>query len=292
MSKFITGKELEDAVYNIIWDAQETLLIVSPYIKLEKYFRELFDQHKNNPKLHIIIVFGKNEADIKRSLTKADFDYFKQFLKISIIHIPNLHAKYYGNETRGVITSINLHDFSFQHNIEYGVYDEITLLNSISKSVDSKAWDTSRELANKGDAVFIKRPMFEKKLFGKNYIKSEVLLDNTDSYYNLSLFKKPRQSRKLADFEDELEFGTTTNTRPQRKEVDAKTSEAAIKQKQQSGYCIRTGKSIPYNPSAPYSYEAFQSWAQWGNPDFPEKYCHKTGDPSKGKTTKNRPILY
>ena len=36
MSKFITGKELEDAVYNIIWDAQDTLLIVSPYIKLEK----------------------------------------------------------------------------------------------------------------------------------------------------------------------------------------------------------------------------------------------------------------
>ncbi len=93
MSKFITGKELEDAVYNIIWDAQNTLLIVSPYIKLEKYFRELFDHHLNNPKLHIIIVFGKNEGDVKRSLTKDDFDYFKKFLNISIIHIPNLHAK-------------------------------------------------------------------------------------------------------------------------------------------------------------------------------------------------------
>ncbi len=205
----------------------------------------------------------------------------------------SIDAKYYGNETKGVITSINLHDFSFRNNIEFGVYDEVTLLNSISKTIDNKAWDTSLELANNGDVVFIKRPMFEKKLFSKNFIKSEVLLDNTESYYNPSLFKRQRQSQKLSDFADELEFGSSTNTtRPVRQEVESRNTVAAPKPKPQSGFCIRTGNPIPFNPSSPYCYEAYQSWAQWGNPDYPEKYCHKTGLPSKGKTSKNKPILF
>jgi len=64
MSKFITGKELEDAVYNIIWEAKRDLLIVSPYISLGKYFKELFDKHLTNPSLRITLIFGKNEDRI------------------------------------------------------------------------------------------------------------------------------------------------------------------------------------------------------------------------------------
>jgi hypothetical protein len=30
MAKFLTGKDLENEVYNIIWSAKETLLVVSP----------------------------------------------------------------------------------------------------------------------------------------------------------------------------------------------------------------------------------------------------------------------
>jgi hypothetical protein len=288
MSKFITGKELEEAVYNIIWNAKETLLIVCPYIKLENYFRELFDHHQNNHKLSIIIVFGKNEGDVKRSLKKDDFEFFKKFLNISIVHIPNLHAKYYGNETQGVISSINLHDFSFRNNIEFGVYAETSLFNSINKSVDNKAWDTSIELANEGDVVFIKRPMYEKKLLGKNYIKSSVLVDNTENYYANYPIKTQKKTKKLSDFEDELEFGVSSDSRPQRQEIEAKT----LLSKPQTGYCIRSGKQIPFNPSQPFCYEAYQQWAQWGNPDYAEKYCHKTGILSKGKTSKNKPILY
>ena len=100
MSKFIAGKELIKVVDDIIWEAQDTLLLVSPYIKLDDYFKKLFQKHKNNHKLHIVIIFGKNEKDIKRSLSREDFDFFKDFLNISIVYVPNLHAKYYGNEKR------------------------------------------------------------------------------------------------------------------------------------------------------------------------------------------------
>ena len=121
MSKFITGLELEETISKIIWETKETLLIVSPFIKLDDFFKKLFDNHLNNPKIHILIVFGKNENNISRSLSKNDFEYFKKFLNISIIYVPNLHAKYYGNEKKGVITSINLYDYSFKIilNLEY-----------------------------------------------------------------------------------------------------------------------------------------------------------------------------
>ncbi len=69
MAKFVTGKELEDVVYDIIWNAQETLMLVSPFIRLDKYFKELLNQHINNHKLHIIIIFGKNDIS-RRELKK------------------------------------------------------------------------------------------------------------------------------------------------------------------------------------------------------------------------------
>ena len=132
MTKFITGQDLEKAIYDIIWEAEDTLLIVSPYIRLDDYFKKLFEKHIYNPRVHLLIVFGKNEREISRSLSKDDFDYFKKFLNVSVVYVPNLHAKYYSNELKGVITSLNLYDYSFRNNIEFGVYSETNLLNAFS----------------------------------------------------------------------------------------------------------------------------------------------------------------
>jgi phosphatidylserine/phosphatidylglycerophosphate/cardiolipin synthase-like enzyme len=59
----------------------------------------------------------------------------------------------------------------------------------------------------------------------------------------------------------------------------------------QTGYCIRTGVEIHFNVEKPLSYEAFKKWNEFGNPDFPEKYCHFSGEPSNGETSVNKPIL-
>ena len=285
MNKFITGKELEDAVYNIIWDARDTLLIVSPFIKLGDYFIKLFEKHINNYEVHLLLVFGKNEGHADRSMGKADFDFFKKFPNVSIIYVPNLHAKYYGNETKGVITSINLYDYSFQNNIEFGVYSETTLLGSLSSSSDQQAWEKCREIADNGEPVFIKRPVFKKKLLsaitgGKNYLSSETLLDNANAYYTINA-KKPIISKRLADYPEEIDFDQKNDIRPTREEVE----------KVATGYCIRTRVEIPFNIHKPYCAEAYRSWAEWNNYDYKEKYCHKTGQPSYGKTSMRKPIL-
>jgi hypothetical protein len=285
MANFITGKELEEAIYNIIWKAQQTLMIVSPYIKLDDYFKKLFDKHANNPKLHFVIVFGKNEGNVSRSLSKADFDYFNKFMNISIVYVPNLHAKYYGNETCGVISSINLYDYSFKNNIEFGVYSENNFLN-LTTTADQKAWETCWEIANTNQVVFIKRPVYEKKLLssllGKNYIKSDILHDITDHFYSRSFTRNQNSYiRKLADFPDELELGSESMRMPRREEIENSSG----------GFCIRTGKKIPFNPQRPLCDSAYNSWIKFSNPNYPEKYCHKTGVSSKGKTSVANPIL-
>ncbi len=58
-----------------------------------------------------------------------------------------------------------------------------------------------------------------------------------------------------------------------------------------TGYCIRTGKQIPFNQKRPLSEEAYQSWAKFSKEDYPEKFCHYSGEPSNGETTFAKPIL-
>ncbi len=57
------------------------------------------------------------------------------------------------------------------------------------------------------------------------------------------------------------------------------------------GFCIRTGIKIPFNPEKPLSYEAFQKWNQFGDVDYPEKYCHFSGEQSNGENSVRKPIL-
>lgn len=285
MAKFITGPALEKEISDIIWDAEETLLIVSPFIKLDKYFKKLFEKHTNNPRIHLIIVFGKNEGAVSKSLSKEDFDFFKKFMNISIVYISNLHAKYYGNEKKGVITSINLHDYSFKNNIEFGVYSETNLLNRFTTTTDQEAWQTCFQIAEENEAVFVKRPVYEKKILsairGKNYIKSDILHDTTDKFYLGLASKKASVIKKLTDFPDEIELGSEPHIRPSREDVENESV----------GYCIRTGAKIQFNPNNPFCESAKKSWEQYGNPNYPEKFCHKTGEKSFGKTSKRNPIL-
>lgn len=67
-----------------------------------------------------------------------------------------------------------------------------------------------------------------------------------------------------------------------------KIIEATLKGK---GYCIRTGAEIPFNIQQPLSSKAFESWAKFKDDEYPEKFCHFSGEPSKGETCYGRPIL-
>lgn len=58
-----------------------------------------------------------------------------------------------------------------------------------------------------------------------------------------------------------------------------------------TGYCIRTGKEIPFNLEKPMSLESFKIWSKYEDPDYPENFCHFSGEPSDGDTCMRKPIL-
>ena len=305
MSQFLTGKELEDCVYNIIWEAEKTLLIVSPYVKLDDYFKKLFERHEANPKLHIVLVFGKNELNVKRSMRAEDFEFFKKFPNVSIIYVSNLHAKYYGNEKKGLITSINLYDYSFKNNIEFGVYSEQSFISKLSSSSsDLDAWNKCTEIAFNNEVVYAKRPVYKNKKMvislGKDYVKSEVLLDATEKFYGTGE-DSSKTEKRLGDFPESLDYEEQYSSRPERDWKETTTKQEVMKPVQQIttttkgiariGYCIRTGEEIEFNPERPLSNKAFKMWSKYGDKDYEEKFCHYSGEPSNGETSFAKPIL-
>ncbi|SFD28311.1 phospholipase D family protein [Algibacter pectinivorans] len=118
MSTFLTGDNLNNAIDGIITSAKKFIIITSPYIKLDDHFKERFNLVKNDPSIYLRILFGKNEDNFYRSMKSEDLDYFKSFPNVSIIYEPRLHAKSYVNESEGIITSMNLYDYSAENNVE------------------------------------------------------------------------------------------------------------------------------------------------------------------------------
>jgi hypothetical protein len=75
------------------------------------------------------------------------------------------------------------------------------------------------------------------------------------------------------------------------KQVESKIDSSKKSNEKKTGYCIRTGASIPFDLDKPLSYESYKIWNEFGDPDYVEKFCHFSGEPSFGETSVNKPIL-
>jgi hypothetical protein len=255
MANFLTGNELEEKITNIIFQAKKTLLILSPYIKLDGHFKNLFSNHIENPTVRIIVIIGKNEDNKGKSLNQEDFEFFKKFPNISILYVKDLHAKYYANEIEGVITSINLYDYSFKNNIEFGISsktnEEIlggltTISNPFSDSLDRKAWEKSFQLIDEAEVIFIKRPKIQKKFLGlsTNHLGSEVCYDNID-FFTKRYGKKEPSTVRFNDFPAIIEYGKARyEVKPRREEVANENSQSLNK----------NGSSRPQNSNSNGNY--------------------------------------
>lgn len=284
MAKFVTGNELNLEVERILEAAESKILLISPFIKLHERYSSVLKTKIENHKLEIIIVFGKNEGDISRSMKKEDFDFFKSFPNIQIRYEKRLHAKYYANESAAILTSMNLYNYSQDNNIEAGVLTKVSLFGAIAGNLitnvtgepglDDKAWEYFGRVIDQSELLFQKKPQYESAILGlsRKYIDSVIEIDKlTDFFSNKSGF----------DFS-----GRSSLTFDKKKNILTDNKDEA-----RSGFCIRTGKPIAFNPRQPFCDEAFQSWAKFSNGDYPEKYCHFSGEDSKGETTKSKPIL-
>lgn len=131
MAKFLNTTGTSYHLEELIKNASERLILISPYLQFSDRIKELLED-KNRLKIDVRIVYGKTE------LKPAEIGWLKELDYIRTSFCKNLHAKCYLNEEVAIITSLNLYEFSQVNNNEMGVL--------IDKTTDSELYiDTYEE---------------------------------------------------------------------------------------------------------------------------------------------------
>lgn len=114
MAKFLTTRGTIAEIENIINNAQKSIVLISPYVKIPlNLFQNIVSADKKG--IHTIIIC--REKDLQSDV----LEQFKQLKNVKVNFLDNIHAKCYFNEQSMVISSLNLYDFSEQSNVEIGV---------------------------------------------------------------------------------------------------------------------------------------------------------------------------
>lgn len=137
-----------------------------------------------------------------------------------------------------------------------------------------------------------------KNLHAKCYMNEQEAIITSMNLYEFSqqnnnemgiYFTKKEDPQLYQDTQEEVNRLLTISdeVRVSVKKVDKED----VKASGHHGYCIRTGKKIDFNIERPFSKEAFKIWNEYADPDYPEKYCHFSGEKSNGNTSFSRPVL-
>lgn len=114
MARFLNTSATNYFLEELIKDARDRLILISPYLKLNARIKELLED-KNRLKIDVRIVYGKSE------LQPEEINWLKDLTFIRTSFCQNLHAKCYINEQLCIVTSMNLYEFSQVNNNEMGV---------------------------------------------------------------------------------------------------------------------------------------------------------------------------
>lgn len=134
MAKFLNTSATNYYLEELIKNASERLVLISPYLKLNDRIKELLED-KNRLKIDIRIVYGKSE------LQPEEINWLKELSFVRTSFCKNLHAKCYFNESNCIITSLNLYEFSQVNNNEMGIY--------ISREEDTEIYLDAHEEAQR-----------------------------------------------------------------------------------------------------------------------------------------------
>ena len=199
MAKFINTRKAVSEIEELIKNAGERLILVSPYLKLSKDFKELLTYRNNKEKI-TTVVFGKQELN-------PDEMGFLQSLRFVILkYNESLHAKCYVNDNKMIITSLNLYEFSMANNKEMGVLIDKNDVADVKLYEDAFNEVDFIIQTSQGFELNISKSSFDKPVFKPNKeraytknsnnqngfcIRSGVEIPfNVDRPFSLSAFKK------------------------------------------------------------------------------------------------------
>jgi phosphatidylserine/phosphatidylglycerophosphate/cardiolipin synthase-like enzyme len=135
MAKFLTTSGISYEIERTLKSAQRTLVLISPVLKVSDILLErLRDADRRG--FEITIVYGKSE------LAHSEEERLRQIDNLKLFYLGNLHAKCYLNETRAVVGSMNMYEFSEKNNREAGIL--------ITEEYDREAFG---ELVDESDSI-------------------------------------------------------------------------------------------------------------------------------------------
>lgn len=228
MAKFLNKEKAVSELKDLIRNADQTLILISPYLKLSYDFKELLTFRNSKEKITSVI-FGKQELN-------PDEMKFLQGLRFVILkYNENLHAKCYINDDKMIITSLNLYEFSMANNKEMGVlidkndpadsslykeaFDEVDFIAKTSQSFEVAA---TKPTTHKADFDNSKTPTRKSSDKPKGYcIRTGVEIPfnvekpmSYDAYKSWSKLSDPDYAEKYCHFSGELSNGETSVSKP------------------------------------------------------------------------------
>jgi phosphatidylserine/phosphatidylglycerophosphate/cardiolipin synthase-like enzyme len=184
MAKFLNTSATNYFLEELIKNAKDRLILVSPFLKLNDRVKELLSD-KNRLKIDVRIVYGKSE------LQPAELAWLQELTYIRTSFCRNLHAKCYLNEELCIITSLNLYEFSQVNNNEMGVlirraedselyreaYEEAQRIIRVSEEVRISLERVSQDADTKPDEDDSATRLTSSKLAQKLGLKTVELID-------------------------------------------------------------------------------------------------------------------
>lgn len=163
--------------------------------------------------------------------------------------------------------------------------NQIGIRTSLCKNLHAKCY------INENEAIITSMNLYEFSQQNNNEMGIYISKTQDADLYNATI----EEVQRLLTISEEIRVTVkkvTADTPPKIEKKVVETKAAFVKSSdKQKGFCIRTGVSIPFNVEKPMSYEAFKSWSKYNDPEYPEKFCHYSGELSNGDTSVSRPIL-
>lgn len=185
MAKFLNTSATNFYLEELIKNAKERLILISPYLRLNDRIKELLED-KNRLKIDIRIIYGKSDLHPDEIKWMQRLDY------VRLSFCKNLHAKCYINEESCIISSLNLYEFSQVNNNEMGIlikkeedvevfkdaYEEaqriIRISDEVRISLDEVKTQVTTESVNENSE---NNKLTSSKLAAKYKLKTTELLD-------------------------------------------------------------------------------------------------------------------
>ena len=204
MAKFLNTKKSVSEIEDLIRDAGQTLILISPYLKLSKDFKELLSYRNSKDKITTVI-FGKVQ------LNPDEMKFLESLRFVILKYKDDLHAKCYMNDEKMIITSLNLYDFSMNNNKEMGVlieksnendkdlfdeaFKEVDYINTTSERFLYKTENTTKienikeEKVVKAEPITTQKTSFNGKYLSATALSKELGISAKDLQYKFEKLK-------------------------------------------------------------------------------------------------------